>query len=52
VATLDLTEPTADRLFREADRALYHVKRSGGHGFAVATRSGEPMQHIRTGGNA
>jgi diguanylate cyclase (GGDEF)-like protein len=42
VATLDVSEPTAERLFREADRTLYDVKRHGGRGIAVAGRSGSP----------
>jgi diguanylate cyclase (GGDEF)-like protein len=42
VATLDPSEPTADRLFQDADRTLYHVKRNGGRGIAVAKRSGLP----------
>jgi diguanylate cyclase (GGDEF)-like protein len=42
VATLDFSDPTADRLFQEADRTLYHVKRNGGRGIAVAAPSGAP----------
>jgi diguanylate cyclase (GGDEF)-like protein len=44
VASLDLTEPTADHLFREADKALYGVKRNGGRGIAIATRPVAPTQ--------
>ena len=47
VASLDPAEPTSDHLFREADRALYHVKRGGGHGFAVSAPSGEPTRMPR-----
>ncbi|HWM18263.1 MAG TPA: GGDEF domain-containing protein [Ilumatobacteraceae bacterium] len=42
VASLDPAEPTADHLFREADRTLYHVKRNGGRGIAVANAPGAP----------
>ena len=42
VASLDPAEPTADHLFREADRTLYHVKRNGGRGIAVASALGAP----------
>jgi len=42
VATLDPTEPTADRLFRDADETLYYVKRHGGRGIAIAARSDAP----------
>jgi diguanylate cyclase (GGDEF)-like protein len=44
VASLDLTDPTADHLFRAADRALYDVKRARGQEFAVAAPSGEATQ--------
>jgi diguanylate cyclase (GGDEF)-like protein len=44
VASLDPTEPTADHLFREADRTLYHVKRNGGRGIAVADALGAPTR--------
>ncbi len=44
VAGLDPADPSADHLFRAADRALYHVKRSGGHAFEVAAPSGEATQ--------
>jgi GGDEF domain-containing protein len=43
VAALDLTEPTAEHLFEEADRTLYFVKRHGGRGIAIATGSGTPV---------
>lgn len=44
VASVDETVRTADDLFREADRALYHVKRTGGRGVALATPLGEPRR--------
>jgi diguanylate cyclase (GGDEF)-like protein len=44
VASLDLTEPTADHLFREADKALYGEKPNGGRGIAIATRPVAPTQ--------
>ena len=37
VATLDATEPTAQRLFRDADRALYRAKFGGRHRVATST---------------
>jgi diguanylate cyclase (GGDEF)-like protein len=40
VAGLDPTKPTAGDLFREADKAMYHAKRSGGRGVAVRTPFG------------
>jgi diguanylate cyclase (GGDEF)-like protein len=44
VAGLDPAEPTAQRLMRDADRALYHVKRTGRHGIAATTPSGMPAR--------
>jgi diguanylate cyclase (GGDEF)-like protein len=44
VAGLDPAEPSAERLIRNADRALYHVKRTGRHGIAATTRSGIPAR--------
>ena len=44
VAALDLTDPSAEHLFEEADRTLYFVKRHGGRGIAVATGSGVPAR--------
>jgi diguanylate cyclase (GGDEF)-like protein len=44
VAGLDPAEPTAQRLVRDADRALYHVKRTGRHGIAATTPSGMPAR--------
>lgn len=48
VATLERSDPTAERLFLEADRMMYHVKRGGGGGIAVSTPSGEPMRCATT----
>ena len=36
VARLNVSEPTAERLFHEADQSMYRVKRTGGEGVAVA----------------
>ena len=36
VARLNVSEPTAEHLFHEADQSMYRVKRSGGEGIAVA----------------
>jgi diguanylate cyclase (GGDEF)-like protein len=44
VAALDHAEPTSQRLARDADRALYHVKRTGRHGIAATTPSGIPAR--------
>jgi len=44
VAGLDPSEPTAQRLTRDADRALYHVKRTGRHGIAATAPSGMPAR--------
>ena len=44
VAGLDPAEPTAQRLTRDADRALYHVKRTGRHGIAATAPSGMPAR--------
>jgi diguanylate cyclase (GGDEF)-like protein len=44
VAELDLSEPTSQRLTRDADRALYHVKRTGRHGIAATTPNGLPAR--------
>ncbi len=44
VAELDRSEPTAQRLTRDADRALYHVKRTGRHGIAATTPNGMPAR--------
>jgi diguanylate cyclase (GGDEF)-like protein len=44
VAGLDPAEPSAQRLTRDADRALYHVKRTGRHGIAATTPSGMPAR--------
>jgi diguanylate cyclase (GGDEF)-like protein len=44
VAALEPSEPTAQRLTRDADRALYHVKRTGRHGIAATTANGLPAR--------
>ncbi len=44
VAALDPAEPDVQRLTRDADRALYHVKRTGRHGIAATTPSGLPAR--------
>jgi diguanylate cyclase (GGDEF)-like protein len=44
VATLDRDEATADRLFRDADRALYHVKDTGRAGVGVMPIHGAPIR--------
>jgi len=44
VAALDLAEPTARRLCHDADRALYHVKRTGRRGIAATPASGMPAR--------
>ncbi|HEX4983606.1 MAG TPA: diguanylate cyclase [Ilumatobacteraceae bacterium] len=51
VATLDPTEPTTDRLFRDADATLYHVKRHGGGRIAITARSEEPTSVDLENGN-
>jgi diguanylate cyclase (GGDEF)-like protein len=40
VAALEADEPNSQRLLRDADRALYHVKRTGRHGIAATTPNG------------
>jgi diguanylate cyclase (GGDEF)-like protein len=49
VATLDQREPTADRLFRDADRALYHAKATGRAGVGMLPLVGAParVDHLR-----
>ena len=44
VASLELTKPTADHLFHQADQSMYVVKRNGGDGVAVTSPFGEPTQ--------
>jgi diguanylate cyclase (GGDEF)-like protein len=44
VAALEPSEPTAHRLTRDADRALYHVKRTGRHGIAATAPNGMPVR--------
>lgn len=44
VAALDSFVPNLQRLTRDAERALYHVKRTGRHGIAATTPSGMPAR--------
>ena len=44
VASLDHAQPTAESLFRDADLALYHAKRTGRAGVAVLPGSGSPVR--------
>jgi diguanylate cyclase (GGDEF)-like protein len=44
VASLDPADPTSPRLIKDADRALYHVKRTGRHGIAATSPDGLPAR--------
>lgn len=44
VAALDRSRPTREELFRDADTALYHAKRTGRAGVAVLPRAGSPVR--------
>ena len=44
VASLDPTEASSPRLCKDADRALYHVKRTGRHGIAATSPGGMPAR--------
>lgn len=49
VASLNEDEPTADRLFRDADSAMYHAKRTGRAGVAMLSALGEVVRVDGTG---